>query len=250
MTIESSPVPRTVLALGVSLFIAVGLAFGIPYLGAELLSAVGRFNFLPPPTSWQWLYLHHGAQLVLALIAIAVVRRFVPADYGLHLPRGKSYVTVALIGGLGFALIASAVAYGPSLLTHTPPVLGYAPTSANVVGWLTFEGIYVGPTEEVPFRALLVTFLAATIPGQVRFIGGKLSVGAVIAAAIFAMSHWNYGVLPFPLAMGQQFYAFALGLFYAYCFERSKSVLTPILAHNISDVFVTALGLLLVVFFR
>jgi membrane protease YdiL (CAAX protease family) len=75
-------------------------------------------------------------------------------------------------------------------------------------------------------------------------------MGAVIAAALFGLSHWNYGVLPFPLALGQQAYAFALGLFYAYCLEKSRSVLAPILAHNISDVFVTALGLLLFLFLR
>lgn len=231
-----------------SLLAAAGLAFGIPYLAASVLSAVEPFVSLPPPTSWEWLYLHHGVQLVLALIAIAIVRQFAPADYGLHLPRGKSYVGMAMVGGLVFGLLASAVAYGPALLTHSAPALGYTPTPANIVGWLTFEGIYVGPTEEILFRALLVSFLAATIPGRMRVAGRELSVGGVIAAVIFGLSHWNYGVLPFPLALAQQTYAFALGIFYAYCLERSRSVLAPIIAHNVSDVSVTALGLLLVVF--
>src|SRR5665213_2274479 len=139
--------PAVVLTYALPLLFAAGLAFGIPYLSAEILGLAGRFVLLPPPGSWQWLYLHHGAQLGLALIAIAVLRRYAPADYGLHLPRGKSYAGVALVGGLGFALIASAVAYGPSLIAHKAPTLGYAPTTANVVGWLTFEGVYVGPTE-------------------------------------------------------------------------------------------------------
>jgi membrane protease YdiL (CAAX protease family) len=242
--------PAVVFKHALPLLFAAGLAFGIPYLSTELLGLAARVALLPAQGSWQWLYLHHGAQLGLALIAIAIVRRYAPADYGLHLPRGKTYIGVAIVGGLSFALIASVVAYGPSLIAHRAPTLGYAPSTANVVGWLTFEGVYVGPTEEIPFRALLVTYLAATIPGRVRLLGRELSIGAVIAAALFGLSHWNYGVLPFPLALGQQAYAFALGLFYAYCLEKSRSVLAPILAHNISDVFVTALGLLLFLFLR
>jgi hypothetical protein len=31
-----------------------------------------------------WLYVQHGIQLLLALLAIVIVHRFVPADYGLH----------------------------------------------------------------------------------------------------------------------------------------------------------------------
>ena len=121
----------------VALVVALGLAFGIPFLSVAVLRFVGRFAALPPPSTWQWLYLHHGAQFVFTLVAIALVRRFVRADYGLHLPPGKSYVGVALVGGAGFSLIACAVAYGPSLLAHTSPSLGYAPTISNVIGWLT-----------------------------------------------------------------------------------------------------------------
>jgi membrane protease YdiL (CAAX protease family) len=38
------------------------------------------------------------------------------------------------------------------------------------------------------------------------------------------------------MAMGQMIYAFALGVFYAYWFEKSKSLLAPIIGHNVSDV--------------
>jgi hypothetical protein len=37
-----------------------------------------------------WLYVHHGFQLLFGLIAIAIVKQLVPADYGLHWPRGKT----------------------------------------------------------------------------------------------------------------------------------------------------------------
>jgi membrane protease YdiL (CAAX protease family) len=100
---------------------------------------------------------------------------------------------------------------------------------------LGFEGVFVGPTEEVLFRGLIIGYLAATVPARLRLGRLDLSLGSVAAAMIFALSHWSYGVAPVAVALGQQVYAFALGLFYAYCFERSGSLLAPILAHNASD---------------
>ena len=49
------------------------------------------------------------------------------------------------------------VDYAPELLACAHPVLNCPLTTYNVTGWLFFEGVYVGPTEEIPFLALLVT---------------------------------------------------------------------------------------------
>jgi membrane protease YdiL (CAAX protease family) len=40
---------------------------------------------------------------------------------------------------------------------------------------------------------------------------------------------------PWPFALGQQIYAFLLGVIYAYCLEKSRSVLAPAIGHNVSD---------------
>jgi hypothetical protein len=36
--------------------------------------------------------------------------------------------------------------------------------------------------------------------------------------------------------LGQQIYAFALGVLYAYWLEKSQSILAPIVGHNVGDV--------------
>jgi hypothetical protein len=38
------------------------------------------------------------------------------------------------------------------------------------------------------------------------------------------------------MALGQQIYAFASGVHYAYWLEKSQSVIAPIIGHNASDV--------------
>jgi membrane protease YdiL (CAAX protease family) len=63
-----------------------------------------------------------------------------------------------------------------------------------------------------------------------------VSLAGVIIAVGFSLAHatafWH---VPFPSALGQQVYAIALGILYAYLFEQSGSVLAPAIAHNAGD---------------
>jgi hypothetical protein len=152
------------------ILVVSALGFGLPYLSAYAALFSSKWFHTPSPHGpiLPWLYMQHGVGLLVALVAIAIMRRFVPADYGLHLPRGKSYVGAAILWGAFFGVLMTVVDYAPQLIAHTKPHLTYTLSSANVTGWLFFEGVYVGPTEEIPFRALLVTYLAATMPGTLR----------------------------------------------------------------------------------
>jgi len=217
----------------------VGLAIGLPFLAAVLANLGSRFLQTPSPHGpiLPWLYAQHAVQLLLALIAIALLRRRVPSDYGLHWPRGKTFIAAAILWGTVFGVVMTLVDYAPQLLAHTTPVLGYPLTTPYVSGWLFFEGVYVGPTEEIPFRALLVTFLAATMPGRIRLGRFEMNPAGVIVALIFALLHSSsFLTRAWPLALGQQIYAFALGVLYAYWLEKSQSVIAPVIGHNVSDV--------------
>jgi uncharacterized protein len=223
----------------VPIVVTMVLAFALPIIAANAAAIASHFTHFGSPKGpvLDWLYNQHAFQLLFALIAIAVAKFFVPADYGLHLPREKSYVWSAILWGLLFGLLMTAVDYAPQLIAHTKPHLDYPLTQANVGGWLFFEGVYVGPTEEIPFRALLVTYLAATMPVRLRIGRFNMYWAGVIVAIIFALLHAaNFNTRAWPLALGQQIYAFALGVFYAYWLEKSKSIVAPIIGHNMGDV--------------
>jgi membrane protease YdiL (CAAX protease family) len=222
----------------VPILVTIVLGFGLPYLAAYCAAALSRFFHTPSPRgpALPWLWVHHGFQLLLGLIAIAIVKRFVPADYGLHWPREKTYIGAAVVWGALFGVVMFVVDFAPNFLARTKPDLGFPLTSPNVVGWLLFEGVYVGPTEEIPFRALLVTYLAATMPGKLRLGRYQMNWAGIIAALIFALLHaTNFRTRPFAVALGQQIYAFALGVLYAYWLEKSKSIVAPIIGHNAGD---------------
>lgn len=223
----------------VPLIVVAALGFSIPYIAAYGAFCSSKLLHTPSPygPTLPWLYSQHAFQLAVALTAIAILKRLVPADYGLHLPREKTHVHAAILWGVFFGVLMTLVDYAPQLIAHTKPVLGYPLTGANVGGWLFFEGVYVGPTEEIPFRALLVTYLAATMPGKLRLGRFDMNWAGVIVAVIFALLHaTNFSLRAWPLALGQQIYAFALGVLYAYWLEKSKSIVAPIIGHNVGDV--------------
>lgn len=222
----------------IPLAVTVVLAIGLPFLAAVCAAVASRIIGVGTPHGpvLPWLYVHHTFQLLLALIAIVIAKRFAPADYGLHWPRGKSYLIAAVLWGALFGLVMTIVDYAPQLLTHQAPSLNYKLTPPNVWGWLIFEGVYVGPTEEVPFRALLVTYLAVSMPGRLRVGRFEMNWAGVIVALLFALLHVaSFAHEPWPLALGQQCYAFALGVLYAYWLEKSRSIVAPVVGHNVSD---------------
>jgi membrane protease YdiL (CAAX protease family) len=223
----------------VPILVTAALAVAMPYLAffcALFASRLLHFGSPHGPMLW-YLYLHHAFQLLFGLIGIAVVKKYVPADYGLHMPPGPTYFGAALLWGVAFGVIMTLSDYAPNLLAHTTPTLDYKLTTTNVVGWLGFEGIFVGPSEEVPFRALLVTYLAATMPGRLRLGRFEMNWAGIIVAIMFALLHsTNFATRPFAEALGQQLYAFALGVLYAYWLEKSRSIVAPIIGHNAGDV--------------
>jgi uncharacterized protein len=244
---------RLVCAVLAIIFVAL-LGLGLPILGAILSDRLSHlFPLLPSargPTL-PWLYSQHLSQTVLALIAIFIIRRFVPFDPGLRWPPEKTYICPAVLWGAFFGVLMTVVDYAPDLIARRPMDLGFPITAPNVIGWTFFEGVYVGPTEEILFRSLLVGYLMAVLPGRVRLGNYEMSCAGVIVAAIFAFAHVpTFLAHPSYAAAGQQLYAFALGILYAFWFEKSRSVVAPIVGHNVSDVVEYVICFILIALWR
>ncbi len=102
-----------------------------------------------------------------------------------------------------------------------------------MIPWLLMEGAIAGITEETVFRSLFLGYLINRLPMPVGFGRYKISVAGIITAFVFAGAHassfWNTTLID---AISQQIYIVLWGLFYAYLFERSGSVIVPMIAHN------------------
>jgi membrane protease YdiL (CAAX protease family) len=216
------------LVLGISVALS-GVLLGRATARAVVPELVARHDWV---TAWAG----HLGQLAVGFLAIALLRRRVPGTYGLQRPVGKSYVGAAIGWGVAFGVIMTIVDFAPHLAARQPPPGPFALTASNLAGWLGFEWIMAGAAEEVVFRGLLVTFLASQVSGRVRLFGRELHVAGVIIAILFAVAHaTNFAHRPFFAALGQQLYAAALAILYAYWLERSRSLAAPIIGHNVAN---------------
>jgi uncharacterized protein len=184
-----------------------------------------------------WLAMaNHTVMLLIAVALMAWLGRGNFSEFGLEWPKHRHYVPSALLWGAAFGLLMTVVDYFPQILSHIPPPDNLALTPGSIGAGLFFEGIYVGPTEEIPFRGLLQTFLMQRTSGRIRFWKYEMHVAGVILALLFALAHFtSFWTMNFWIALGQQIYAFALGILYAYWREKSGSLLAPIIGHNMGD---------------
>ncbi len=184
---------------------------------------------------WIEVYVGHAGMLLGALLTIAIVGKGRFREYGLRLPAGPTYAQPALRWGAAFGVIMFLIDYSHHLATHTAPS-NLTLTSTNIAGWLTFEGLWAGTVEEILFRGLLMTFLMSRISGRVRIGRYSLHIAGVVIAVLFSLAHLtSFWSRPFLIAAGQQAYAFALAVLYAYWYENSGSVLGPIIGHNVGN---------------
>lgn len=240
MTVVAAPRDPAFRLKIVPLLVVTGLGFGLPLLAAICASIAVKLFQIPvvPGANLGFLYVQHGFQLLLALTTIFVLKRWlVPADYGLHWPRGKSYILPSILWGTFLVTLVSAGGAWLDAALHLKQTAGAVSyTHKNVWGWAVFEWLYVGPTEEIPFRALMVTYLATTMPGKLRIGRFNMHWAGIIVALLFALAHiesfWEVNWVD---ALIQQIYAFTLGVCYAYWLEKSRSIVAPIIAHNLTD---------------
>lgn len=240
VTTRAAEKPERFQLKALPILITFVLGVGIVFLSTVTVDVVGHFVRLHerPDMLWIEYYYQHLAQFLYALLAIVVIKRIYPGDYGLHPPRGKTYIGWAIFWGLVFGVLMTAVDYWPQILQMKPPSdKPYPLTAFNLAGWFSFEGIFVGPSEEALFRGLLVAYLMRAMPGSVSLGRYSMSGAGIVVAVLFALAHiGNFFIAPLSMALGQQIYALALGILYAYWYEKSKSLVAPIIGHNVSDV--------------
>jgi membrane protease YdiL (CAAX protease family) len=228
---------------------AAGAALSLPLLAQTFVYFVQTFVRLPGSLDSEWgAEAYEYAMLFLvSLGSIWVAKSVLKADYGLHLPRGRSFAGSAIVWGVALGVAMALVTWAPNIVAQQPLRGQFDLSQQNVVGWLVARGLLQGPGEETAFRGLIVTYLLATVPGRVWFGRIELGVGGVIAAVIVALGHLPvYFALPLYVALAQQVLIFVSGVLFAFWFERSKSLLAPILGHDISGAVEMALVFVMV----
>jgi membrane protease YdiL (CAAX protease family) len=130
------------------------------------------------------------------------------------------------------------------------PVYSFPLDARNIIGTLGFQLFLSGPAEEVVFRALPVILLAHSFGGSIK-IKGSVTLEVLLASVLFAFAHMKWSLFPvrFEIDTFQIIYAFVLGTIQGIVYQKSKSILYPLLMHSFSNVLMVGGGYLVTAFF-
>ncbi len=237
---KSLVIMRSLFALIFAFVIFIAIDRAAIYL-ADLLAA-GGFKYT-------WLMVHHGIQIVIALMIMMLpLWHKSISDWGINLRNRKKTLNILLKFTIGWVIGATIFTLVSQWLSGWAYPLDFYFNTENALIYLVFEFIVVGISEEIVFRGLVYGILRKVFAKKVTIFGFPLSIASIISALFFAIAHVGFQFNPFMItifAPMQVFIAFVLGLFYAALIENTGSLLGPILAHNISDGWLSILYILI-----
>lgn len=228
------------------LFIVQILAGRTGWVVADLIS----YDTVDPNQIFAGLSVHHLILMLIALAIIIIIKVVMRVDFGFHLGDRKPGMRWFLI----FTGVITVIALGYHILMENigqPITYNYPLTTQNVLGYLGFQLFLSGPSEEIIYRALPVTLLAFVL-GKKNTETKDVTLEVVLASVLFAAAHINYTISPFSISELNLFglvYALGMGILNGFVYQKSRSILYPILMHSISNVLMVGTGYLFYILF-
>jgi len=185
-------------------------------------------------SSWVLAVLVHVPQFVVPFSIILYLTNGEPRSYGFNLnedPPEFSHRRMLFIGLLSGLVLS--VRYIVQIMNGLPLDIPEQVDSINVLGYLGFQWIVVGLSEETMFRGLIQTYLMDNLEGSVDIAGHDVHIGTVVAALFWGGFHLiNALNMPLGSAVLTVLITTPIGLLLGYAYQRTGSLLTTILVHN------------------
>lgn len=208
----------------------------------------GLFNYasIDPDGAFMWISVHHIIQALVIVLLMLLFSGAFNIKFNLGLGDrsvGLKYLKRFALGFTVYTLIAFLITF----LSGGLQPFAYPLTLRNIAGYLGFQLLLSGPSEELVFRAFAISVFAGLVTN--KRLNKHLSYAVLFASIIFGIAHINISFNPFGVSYSvfQVIYAVVLGYFYGDCYEKSKSVIYPMLMHSFSNVLM--IGLTVVISF-
>lgn len=227
------------------------LAFVLLLAVQILLGKAGHFlaNTVPfqqidPYDVFAGISIHHAMQMIIALILIVMLSKLFKIDFYFKLGDVRKGIKYFVLFTTAIALISVAL-HIFMYINNQLPVYDFPLNRRNILGTLGFQLLLSGPSEEIVFRALPITMLTYVF-GKSIPIKGSITLEVILASVLFSFAHVNWSLNPFVFDMDffQISYAFVLGSIQGVVYQRSKSILYPMLMHSCSNVLMVGVGYL------
>ncbi len=211
----------------------------IPKWASALTHKVHPFlSSIDPDNVFVWVSIHHIFQLLFSLVLMKLWLSRRLYDYGFNLNDYRRSLKIFFYFCLIYLIPVFLVNVLPNIISGKPPSFKYPLNARNVIGFLGFEYLLSGTGEEPLFRGFVIILLSQSWERVFRIWRIEISSAGLIATALFMYGHIGFKVYPFEItyiSWPQQVWALGLGLYYAIVFQKTKSLLCPVLSHGYSN---------------
>lgn len=216
-----------------------------------LMGKAGHFiaSFVPyqqidPYDSFAEISIHHAVQFFIAISIILVLSKLLKLNFCFQLGDQKKGIKYAALYAAAF-LVISVAQHAYMALNNQLPVYAFPLDGRNITGTLMFQLILSGPAEEVVFRALPITILIYAF-GKSISIKGNVTLEVILASVLFSFAHvkWSFRPFVFEVDYFQLVYSFVLGTIQGIVYQKTKSILYPMIMHSSSNVLMVGIGYL------
>lgn len=228
-------------------FIAIQFIPGISTIFANLLNPI--IHSVDNDGVFLWISVHHVFQLILTIVIMKIYFKSRLMDWGFNLDNSKN--AIKIVGW--FIIIFSVLEITFWMILFVSKVnieqyIGYPLSFKNILGYYGFETFLSGTCEEPLFRGFVILVLSQSWKGKFRIGKIDFTEAGILSAILFTYAHISFSIIPFKVTSlnpMQLLTAFGLGLLYAIVFEKTKSIFTPILLHNVSNIIVITIPFIL-----
>ncbi|MDR4969416.1 MAG: CPBP family intramembrane glutamic endopeptidase [Acholeplasmataceae bacterium] len=227
----------------ISIIVLTVILLGAPKVGTWVANMFD-YSSIDPDGAFMWISVHHIIQAVVILLIILFSTKFYKVNFHLNMGNkevGYRYLKKFML----YFSIYTVIAFIVIIISSGIQPFQYPLNARNISGYLGFQLLLSGPSEELIFRAFAITIFVLLV-SQKR-IDKHLSYANLFAAIIFGIAHIQFSLSPFDIsfALPQVLMAIGLGYFYGDCYEKSKSVVYPMIMHSFSNVLMVGITILL-----
>lgn len=206
--------------------------------------------YLDPDGSYLYITLHHIIQALFALLLIYLISLLaaIPLkDFGFSRNELPYAIRTVLKFCLFWFIFQGSIALAMRLSGIQINSFPFPLTIKNFLLYFAFQILLSGTSEELLFRALVITPLI--VFGTRHGISERKSkiISGLIATVIFMLAHINFTLVPFRVTyfnLLQQLTCLVFGIFYAFLFLKTRSVIGSMLAHNLLNAVIVLIGLI------
>lgn len=218
----------------------------LPLIAARLGRVfANQFNYewIDPDGAFAWMFVRHTVQAIIILVIIIVMIKLTKLKFGFTLGDKKTGIEFIKKFTLYF-FIYNVVLYAILSLTNQLQALSFPLNARNITGYLSFQLLMSGPSEEILFRAFIMTIVGVFI--SKRVMNDRFSIANILAALSFVVAHIAFTFSPFSYSFNiiQLGYSLVLGIIYGICYEKSKSVYYPMALHSISNIITVSMAMI------